>query len=165
MKKKLIWIMSAVFAVSVLAGCTQEEKKVEVPNPMVEVDGSQAFEEVGAQIEVPAGAVDAKFYIINDEVAEIQFRFHDAEFSYRASSLVQDISGVNLSMESGKERTVEAAGKSITIETTSEGGRLAEWEREPKAYSLYTADEVEDTVIESLVKDLAMETANVVNQS
>lgn len=164
MKKKLVWIVSAALAVGMLAGCAQQENKVEVPNPMVEVDGSEAFEKVGAQIEVPAGAVDAKFFIINDEIAEIQFRFHDAEYSYRASSLAEDISGVSMDMDANKRLSLSTTGRNLFIETTAEGGRLAEWEWEPVSYSLYTADEVEDEEIKSLVKELVVDTANVVSE-
>lgn len=164
MKKKLICVASLTLAAGLLAGCSQQESKVEVPNPMVEVDGSEAFEKVGAQIEVPAGAVDAKFFIINDEIAEIQFHFHDAEYSYRASSLAEDISGVYLEMDGDKRLSVSTTGRNLPVETTTEGGRLAEWEWEPVSYSLYTADEVEDDEISSLVKELVTDTANVVTE-
>lgn len=162
--KKFMLLVLMMLTAGMLAGCSQEENKVEVPNPMVEVDGSEAFKKVGAQIEVPAGAVDAKFFIIDDEVAEIQFRFHDAEYSYRASSLAEDISGVHAEMDGDKRLSVATTGRNLVVETTAEGGRLAEWEWEPVSYSLYTADEVEDDEISSLVKELVTETANVVTE-
>lgn len=143
-----------------ITGCAAQEKKTEVPNPMVEVEGSDAFQKVGANIETPAGGEDSKYYIINDKIAEIQFGFNGAVYSYRASGLQDDISGVKDSDVDGKEAEVTVGMEDITIETLSGGGRLAQWDWDEVEYSLYTPDEVEDDVIRSLVKQLATETAN-----
>lgn len=161
MMKKRLGIIILTGLMIFITGCAAaKENKTEIPNPMVEVEGSEAFQEVGANIEAPAGAENSKYYIINDEVAEIQFQFNEAWYSYRASGLRDDISGVYDTPVDGKEIELTVGTKDIDIEALSEGGRLAEWGWEPVEYSLYTADDVEDDVVRSLVKQLATETAN-----
>ena len=87
MRKILQLTFIFIFLLGTLAGCTKKQEEIkEVSNPMKEVEGNQAFREVGAYIEVPAGAQDSKYYIGDKKIAEIIFVFNDAADSYRSSN-------------------------------------------------------------------------------
>ena len=68
-----------------LGGCSSlndsepEIKREEIPDPLVEVEGTQAFARVGADIEAPVGAENARYYIISERIAEIQFSQNGVE--------------------------------------------------------------------------------------
>ena len=87
------WILAGILVL--LGGCSQVEHKSaemereETPplDPAVEVEGIEAFARLGADIDVPAGAENAKYYIISDRIAEIQFSQNGVQYSYRASQM------------------------------------------------------------------------------
>lgn len=179
--KKKIWICSVLVFAVLCSGCAgatagepsgetsagvrkptpKPEKKEEIENPMEEVESAAAFEKLGANIEVPAGAKDARYYIVNDEIAEIQFVFNDAVYSYRASIEEEDLSGVCDEAAEGKDSKFTVGEKEIVIEMMENGGYLTQWEYEPVHYSLYTADEVEEAVIQALVREMVLDTASI----
>ena len=139
-----------------LAGCTKKQEEIkEVSNPMKEVEGNQAFREVGAYIEVPAGAQDSKYYIVDKKIAEIIFVFNDAEYSYRSSNKTEDLEGETAKLEEDQSRTVQGnKDQEATVQTDVQGGQLALWQYEDNSYSLYTEDEVPTEVFDSLCREL-----------
>lgn len=153
-KRRIIFL--AMTALFLLAGCISgTEQSREISNPMREVEGKQEFEKVGVYIEVPAGAQDARYYIVNDEIAEIQFTFNGAKYSYRSSGETEDLTGLSEELE--PDRTVEEnRGEKLKAEISvgAQGAQLAQWEREGNYFSLYTEDEVESEVFDSLCKEL-----------
>lgn len=83
----------SLLAVVLLSGCTpddpdgpgirpeiRKEEREEVPDPTVEVEGTWAFAEVGADIEAPVGAENARYFIVSDRIAEIQFTRNDVPY-------------------------------------------------------------------------------------
>ena len=145
-----------IFLLGTLAGCTKKQEEIkEVSNPMKEVEGNQAFREVGAYIEVPAGAQDSKYYIVDKKIAEIIFVFNDAEYSYRSSNKTEDLEGETAKLEEDQSRTVQGnKDQEATVQTDVQGGQLALWQYEDNSYSLYTEDEVPTEVFDSLCREL-----------
>lgn len=186
MKKKVYLLMVLAFAV-LCSGCTgatageptgetnakaqkatstptptpKQEKKEEISSPLEDSESAEAFNALGADIEVPAGAQDARYYIVDDVIAEIQFTFNDAEYFYRASIEEDDLFKIDESAVDGNSLTFTVGKKDITIETLTGGGYLTQWEYTPVHYSLYTADdEVKEETVQSLVREMALETAS-----
>lgn len=156
MRKILQLTFIFILALGTLVGCAKRQEEIkEVSNPMKEVEGNQAFREVGAYIEVPAGAQDSKYYIVNEEIAEIIFVFNDAEYSYRSSNKTEDLTGETAELEEGQSRTVLGnKNQEATVQMDVQGGQLALWQYEDNYYSLYTEDEVPTEVFDSLCREL-----------
>ena len=92
------WLMLLV--IFLLGGCVpdepvrpkaQREEEKETPDPVVEVEGIWAFAGVGADIEAPVGAENARYFIVGDAVAEIRFVRNDVAYSYKASKSEADL--------------------------------------------------------------------------
>ena len=97
------------------------------------------------------------FFILNGEVAEIQFTADGVSYSFRASNTAEDFAGIferftdhvlETSYESGD---MSAAAK---IRTTESGGRLASWNWDETNYTLYTAAQISDEAITAFVQEL-----------
>lgn len=157
------WMLLGIFVL--LGGCSSVDSvgskmkgtETPTPDPFVEVEGIQAFARVGADIDVPAGAENAKYYIISDEIAEIQFSQNGVQYSYRASQVVEDVAGVQGEMQEVED--VQAAAGSQVIPIQKAGGSyLAVWKWGQVAYSLATDDPVDVGMMRSLAEELARET-------
>lgn len=168
MKRYLV----SLLAVVLLSGCTpddpdepgirpeiQKEEREEVPDPTVEVEGTWAFAEVGADIEAPVGAENARYFIVSDRIAEIQFTRNDVPYRYQASQEedLTDFSG-------GGQKTREAEGLqavvgSSVIPIQGSGDRLfAVWRWGGTSYRLIADGQVDGGIMKSLVEELARET-------
>lgn len=128
-----------------------------IPNPMEEVKDVLAFESIGVHMVLPEEAGDARFFIINKEVAEAGFTIDQASYTYRASDTAEDFSGI---FERFTEDTITKSydygdkTMEIQIKTTDSGGRLSSWEWGSTKYTLYTASKVEDDAITDLTMKL-----------
>jgi hypothetical protein len=70
------------------------EPQVEIPNPIVEVDGAADFSDLGFII-TPYQQADTESYsIIGGKVAQIIFTYNGQTFTYRGAVTTDDISGV-----------------------------------------------------------------------
>ena len=168
-------LVFAVTAASVLGGCAKEPappaqttaaqttaatqtESQGMPTPMKEADSVLDFEAIGVHMVLPKEAESPSYYIINGEVADVQFTFDGTEYTYRASDTAQDFAGI---FERFKEGVLtETAGSNgqeteVQVKTTESGGRLASWEWGSTKYTLYTASQVEDGEISSLAVTLA----------
>lgn len=157
------WLLLGMLVL--LGGCSSvgtmepktERAETPTPAPFVEVEGIQAFARVGADIDVPAGAENAKYYIISDEIAEIQFNQNGVQYSYRASQVVEDVAGVQGEIQEVED--VQAAAGSQVIPIQKAGSSyLAVWKWGQVAYSLVTDDPVDVGMMRSLAEELARET-------
>ena len=169
MKSTIAIITVLILAAALLGGCTQQtqqptaqatDQSAGIPNPIVEVDGSAAFEQqLGISLEAPENAMDAAYSIINKALAQINFTLDSAEFTYRASNTTDDISGIYGDFD--KEVTTQdidgvSESTQITIKTmTDESFILAIWFVGETQYSL-SADK---TVGADAFKDLAVSLA------
>ena len=80
-------LVFAVTAASVLGGCAKEPappaqttaatqtESQGMPNPMKEADSVLDFEAIGVHMVLPKEAESPSYYIINGEVADVQFTF------------------------------------------------------------------------------------------
>ncbi|MGI6070528.1 MAG: hypothetical protein ACOYBE_08880 [Blautia sp.] len=168
-KKSRTIILCGLVAACLLSGCTGTEKKQEVTNEkgeavnsLEEVKDSKVFADLGAEIEVPMGAENAKYYVVDKKIAEIQFVFYDADYVYRGSRSSGDISGKKEEFQDAKERTVAVKNTKpeteVTVKTNGDGARLGIWTLEDgSSYSLYTEGDMEDAAFDSLCKELVKE--------
>lgn len=158
------WLLLTL--VFLLAGCApkdpvgseiQREEQKETPEPAVEVGGTWAFAEVGADIEVPVGAENAKYFIISDKVAEIQFTRNGVPYSYRASKLEDDL--VDMQSEAQEVEGQQAVIGDHTIPVQEADGRFfAVWKWGGVFYSLAAKEQVDGGIMRSLVEELGRET-------
>lgn len=161
MRKK--WYLIIGLAVLALtAGCQGTQSSREVSDPLKEVEGKEEFEKVGAYIEVPAGAENTKYYIIDDEIAEIRFDFNGASYIYRSSNQTEDVADLGVKFDKEQSRTVEAGknGTAAEVRVDENGGQLAQWQYGENYYSLYTDGQAEDTVFDSLCRELLEDSAD-----
>ena len=73
-----------------------EEKTAGLPNPMVETDAKGFVEQVGAELNVPQGATDVKYYVIDKTLGQMDFKLNGMDFTARvkSSDKFEDISGM-----------------------------------------------------------------------
>lgn len=165
---KKYWLLG-MLAVSVLfGGCASEEwegyvepkgQKENVSDSKVskvEVEGNGAFTKVGADIETPAGAENARYFIISERIAEITFDRNEVQYSYRASQLEEDLTGIQ---DAQALEDTEAMVGSYTIPIrVSDSSYLAVWKWGGISYSLTADNQAEEGIVKSLVEELARET-------
>lgn len=147
---------SVIFTPPVTEASTEapeESSTAAVENPIRQVQGIEDFASLQAALGVPEGAQNVEYYIIADEVAEVNFVLDGNHFSFRGAAGDQDISGVYDNFQ-GQALTVSGADTTAEIQKTSGGGRLALWTDTTSTYSLYTAAEVEDEAIQKLIEEL-----------
>lgn len=135
----------------------------QLPNPMQEVDGPGEFETIGVHMVAPAGAKDLKCFIINGEVADMQFTMDGVSYTWRASDTAEDFAGIfeRFEEEILTEEYVDGSlSAQIEIRTTESGGRLASWAWGSARYTLYTPNGIADTVIKDMALTLAQLSEN-----
>mgnify|MGYP003610318355 FL=1 len=121
------------------------ESQVEIPNPIVEVDGSANFSDLGFIITPHQQADSASYSIIGGTVAQIIFTLNNQTFTYRGAVTSDDISGVYETFDPlPQSLDLEGPGfqVSVVVKTIDSGdkGALAEWNYEDVRYSFYTPD-------------------------
>ena len=146
--KKILSIIIALVLIFLFASCKQpasQEQTSQLPNPIVEVDGSADFESLGVTITAPEGAESAAYSIIADTTAQINFALDGRAYTYRAAETEDDISGVHETFDDAQETfNLNAADFSVAVLVRTidggAGGALATWSLDGVAYSLYSAD-------------------------
>ncbi len=121
------------------------EPAVALPNPIVDVEGSADFSDLGFIITPHQQAEQASYSIIGGKIAQIIFTLDGKTYTYRGATTTEDISGVYESFDS-LPQTMELEGPgfkvTLVVKTIAGGslGALAEWSYEDVRYSFYTPD-------------------------
>lgn len=121
------------------------EPAAELPNPIVDVEGSSDFSDLGFIITPHQQADSASYSIIAGKVAQIIFTLDGETFTYRGAVSTEDISGVYETFDP-LPQTMELEGPgfkvTLSVKTIAGGSRgaLAEWSYEDVRYSFYTSD-------------------------
>lgn len=162
---KKIWLLLGVAVL--LLGCAKQENqkgpvrpeatKEEVPDPMTEVEGAQAFAKVGADIEAPAGAEDARYYIIAERIAEIQFMQNGVQYSYRAARTEENVTGMRTETQELEDARAVVGSREIPIQIAG-NSYVAIWRWGDISYGLIARDSADGNVMKSLVEELARDT-------
>lgn len=127
---------------------TTDEPTAELPNPIVEVDGSADFSDLGFIITPHQQADSASYSIIAGKIAQIIFTLDGQTFTYRGAATTEDISGVYETFDPTPQ-TLDLEGPGfkviVTVRTIDGGekGALAEWAYEDIRYSFYTSDQTD----------------------
>lgn len=121
------------------------ETQVEIPNPIVEVEGAADFSDLGFIITPHQQADTASYSIIGGKVAQIIFTLNGQTYTYRGAVTTEDISGVYETFDPNPESLyLEGPGFKVdlVVKTISGGekGAVAEWSYEDVRYSFYTPD-------------------------
>ena len=165
--KKILSILIALVLVFVFASCKKAiddqtqadiptqtatvmpevtpQQQAQLPNPIVEVEGSADFSDLGFIITPHQQADQATYSIIGGTIAQIVFTLDGETFTYRGAVTAEDISGVYESFDPlPQSLDLEGPGfkVSVVVKTIDGGahGALAEWAYEDVRYSFYTAD-------------------------
>ena len=141
------------------ASAAETSPAVQRPNPMTAVTDETAFESLGIYMALPEEAADPLCFILNGEVAEIQFSYNEIPCSYRASNTAEDFAGIferfTDQILTVEYETLEGGETAAAqIRTTQSGGRLASWKWKDTSYTLYTASDISDEDISSIVTAL-----------
>lgn len=118
-----------------------------------QVEGLDAFGNLPVALGAPEGAENVEYYVIDGNVAEVNFVLGGNHYSFRGGPGEADVSGI---YEELSAEALTAAGADLTAEirTTAGGGRLATWFDGTASYSLYTSAAVEDEDIQGLTAEL-----------
>ncbi|MEN6635879.1 MAG: hypothetical protein ABFC56_08520 [Clostridiaceae bacterium] len=141
-----------------------DEPTAQLPNPIVEVDGSADFADLGFVITPHQQAEDASYSIISGKIAQIIFTLDGKTFTYRGAVTTDDISGVYESFDPDPQ-SLDLEGPDFTVSVVvktidgGEKGALAEWTYEDVRYSFYTSDPTDyekltDVLLPILYNDL-----------
>ena len=140
------------------------EPQVEIPNPIVEVEGAADFSDLGFIITPHQQADAASYSIIGGTIAQINFTLNHKSYTYRAAVTTEEISGVYETFDPlPQSLDLEGPGfmVSLVIQTIDGGkqGALVEWELEDVRYSFYTPDptdfeDITDVLLPIVYNDL-----------
>lgn len=130
---------------AIIAPDNTPKAQAEIPNPIVEVDGSADFSDLGFIITPHQQADTASYSIIGGTLAQIIFTLNGETFTYRGAVSSEDISGVYETFDPlPQSLDLEGPGfkVSVVVKTIDGGdkGALAEWNYEDVRYSFYTPD-------------------------
>ena len=138
------------------------EASAQIPNPIVEVDGSADFASLGFVITPYQTAKDVRYSIIGGTVAQIDFTLDGESYTYRAAKTTDDISGVYATFDKSQPFDLEGPNftLNISVKTINGGadGALATWAYEGINYTFYTPsstdyDEMTDVLLPILYVD------------
>ncbi|MDR2107888.1 MAG: hypothetical protein LBP28_00285 [Coriobacteriales bacterium] len=111
----------------------------QLPNPQKRVSGLDDFKALNLRMSVPTEAADVSFYIIGEEIAEVDFLVNDTSFIYRGSAVAQsNLSGVYEEFSSPQTQSVTRDGvqATLTVEIATSGILRATWTWPEGNYSL-----------------------------
>ena len=120
------------------------EASAQIPNPIVEVNGSADFAHLGFIITPYQTADSVSYSIIGGTVAQIIFTLTGETYTYRAARTTEDISGVYETFDESQPFDLEGPDftLNISVRTINGGadGALATWTYDGINYSFYTPD-------------------------
>ncbi len=138
------------------------EASAQIPNPIVEVDGSADFASLGFIITPYQSAENVRYSIIGGTVAQIDFTLDGESYTYRAAKTTDDISGVYATFDASQPFDLEGPDfmLNISVKTINGGadGALATWAYDGINYSFYTSaqtdfEEMTDVLLPILYVD------------
>ena len=140
------------------------EPQVEIPNPIVEVEGAADFSDLGFIITPHQQAESASYSIIGGKVAQVIFTLDGKSYTYRGAITTEDISGVYESFDPlPQSLDLEGPGfkVSLVVKTIDGGasGAVVDWNYEDVRYSFYTPDstnfdDITDVLLPIVYNDL-----------
>lgn len=182
--KKILSIVIALVLIFVFASCKKladeqaaapaqtataapeatPEAQAEIPNPIVEVEGSADFSDLGFIITPHQQADSASYSIIGGKVAQINFTLDGKSYTYRGAVTTDDISGVYETFDPDPQSLdLEGPGfkVSLVVKTIDGGasGAVVEWNYEDVRYTFYTPDptnfdDITDVLLPIVYNDL-----------
>lgn len=140
------------------------EAQAEIPNPIVEVEGSADFSDLGFIITPHQQAESVSYSIIGGKVAQINFTLDGKSYTYRGAVTTEDISGVYETFDPDPQSLdLEGPGfkVSLVVKTIDGGasGAVVEWSYEDVRYTFYTPDptnfdDITDVLLPIVYNDL-----------
>jgi hypothetical protein len=135
---------SAPVATTTPESAESPEASVQIPNPIVEVDGSADFASLGFLITPYQTAENVRYSIIGGTVAQIDFTLDGETYTYRAAKTTEDISGVYATFDESQPFDLEGPDFTLNIgvKTINGGadGALATWTYDGINYTFYSPD-------------------------
>lgn len=144
--KKIIAVLLICAAVFCIASCKKED------NTRVEMKSAEEVAaKIGADFVLPKSIKYPAFYVVEDVIGEAEFAFNGFVFTFRASKLKagdslykKDDSVVGTSSFDIDTRAT------VTINSYSDGSRLATWHYKGTNHVLYTEKSANDDVFTEL---------------
>lgn len=139
MKKRLLLILtSAMVLATGITGCGKKQEaagaatNTGLANPMVEADYESIVELTGANFVIPGDATDVKYFIYNNEMGEVQYKYEvgDTDITIRLKKTdgLTDISGLNYSWTYVNEGMLgDCPEKDYIYRTDSEAVQLCQY--------------------------------------
>ncbi|MEI0611007.1 hypothetical protein [Brachyspira pilosicoli] len=146
----MIRLFISLVIVLALASCTASNKKEEnnasseVVADYVQVDSPNSFIPLGIGITVapPEHGQNAKYFIANKDVAEVNFDYMNNNYTYRASKNTNNLFSFYVNyVNSGKNFTEEENNIVVEYNTTSNNEKFTLWRVDDIYYILSTQAE------------------------
>lgn len=154
MKKILSLILCATMVSFMLVGCAGGGKST-LENPMKPVDGVEAFTKLDVYMNPPDGAKEVTYYTIGKKIAQIDFALDGIEYTYRGSTLEEDISGINEEFVGDPLKITTKGGAEIQIKATTSDARIATWKNSGASYCLLAAKDAKGESMAVLSQQIA----------
>ncbi|MEL7610115.1 MAG: hypothetical protein AAGU74_11505 [Bacillota bacterium] len=160
MLKRIGSCLIALLCIPLLFSACKAEQP-QLPNPVVDVDGPEAFVPIlGTKLRALDDADDVSYTAIDNRIAQIQFTYGGNAYSYRAANASEgDISGVydefsddqvNISLES------DGTSTAILLRFLSDGSRaLATWNIGENTFSLFSKNTADENTVSYVATGLA----------
>ena len=150
--KKISPILLVFALVFALCACGAEEEPVAgIANPMRSVDDKEFKSFTGVDPTLPGGAENVAYFIIANELGELQFRSGSADWSFRVkqSKEAEDISGVYFSSPS----VINSGDAVISVESDGSIGTVT-WFKDGRSFALYMKGEVSDKALADMYENI-----------
>lgn len=128
-----------------------EQTPVLVGSPIQDVSGPEDFVSLGIEMDVPEDATDISYYILDGEIARIDFALNGHRYTYSVSRVDGDFSGVNGTVTSSISVDAE---HSAVLELYDSEIWNACWKNGDLTFYLTNDDGTEEDTMISLIKDL-----------
>lgn len=168
MKKQWMALALLLAAAMLLSACSvmiptrreREPEEVTLPNPVVEVADAAALAALGFPIDAPSAATDVTYAVIDEKIAQVNFRYNGHDYCYRTAGLAEEnIHGIygsfNAKVKSFAFSSLEYnAGSEIYTLADGAEGAVASWKMQDAQFTLYTGESAELDEIAALVTEL-----------
>jgi len=157
MKKYLAFILAALMLFALCACGAEEPEPITDPsgdgdggatqmvNPMAETDAAGIKAAIGEDLDVPAGAEDVYYYLIDGTLGQADFTYNGNDYTLRIqkTDAFEDISGVYFT-----NPIVNDYDEEVTIKVEEDGSMgAATWYDDGCSYSISMGEGASDTLL------------------
>lgn len=169
MKKIIMCFVLCAVVTSLFAACgsggntssSEVDGGAAAVNPLVKSESLEALiKEIGVKIALPENAKDTAFYVLDKDIAQINFYVDDVKYTLRGTLKTEDVAGVYGDMKDVGTFTAISGDKSAEVTVTStEESAVYKWSVDKSYYTLICGEAVKDVKTDSGLGKVALDCA------